>query len=67
MFRALRREKDFNFIESGQEALDFMAENNVDVIVSDMRMPGMDGATLLSKVSRKTPSHHTHHVDGPGG
>lgn len=37
MFRALRHEKDFHFVESGREALDFMAENT-DVIVSDMRM-----------------------------
>ncbi|MGD9949062.1 MAG: HDOD domain-containing protein [Desulfobulbus sp.] len=55
MFRALRHEKDFHFIESGQAALDFMAENKVDVIVSDMRMPGMDGATLLAKVQEEFP------------
>ncbi|MBM9614556.1 HDOD domain-containing protein [Desulfobulbus rhabdoformis] len=55
MFRTLRREKDFHFLESGQAALDFMAENNVDVIVSDMRMPGMDGASLLTKVQEEYP------------
>jgi len=32
-----------------------MAENNVDVIVSDMRMPGMDGASLLTKVQEEYP------------
>ena len=55
MFRALRHEKDFNFVESGRAALDFMAANNVDVIVSDMRMPGMDGATLLTIVQQQFP------------
>lgn len=55
MFRAFRHEKDFHFVESGQAALDFMAENIVDVIVSDMRMPGMDGATLLARVQQQFP------------
>ena len=55
MFRALRHEKDFHFVESGREALDFMAENKVDVIVSDMRMPGMDGASLLTMVQQQFP------------
>lgn len=55
MFRVLRQEKDFHFVESGRDALDFMAEHNVDVIVSDMRMPGMDGATLLTLVQEKFP------------
>jgi HD-like signal output (HDOD) protein len=55
MLRPLRHEKDFHFVESGQAALDFMAENKVDVIVSDMRMPGMDGATLLTKAQEQFP------------
>lgn len=55
MFRTLRQTIDFHFLESGREALDFMAENNVDIIVSDMRMPGMDGATLLTLVQEKHP------------
>ena len=55
MFRSLRQEIDFHFVESGRDALDFMAEHKVDVIVSDMRMPGMDGATLLTLVQEKYP------------
>ncbi|MGD9948099.1 MAG: HDOD domain-containing protein [Desulfobulbus sp.] len=55
MFRVLRHEHDFHFLESGQAALDFMAEHVVDVIVSDMRMPGMDGAKLLQRVQIEYP------------
>jgi len=55
MFRALRQEMDFHFVESGQDALDLMAEHAVDIVVSDMRMPGMDGAALLSLVQEKFP------------
>lgn len=55
MFRTMRHEKDFFFVESGQAALDLMNQQNVDVIVSDMRMPGMDGATLLTRVQEQYP------------
>ena len=38
------------FVESGRKALDILEQERVDVIVSDMRMPEMDGATLLTRV-----------------
>ncbi|MDE1948453.1 MAG: response regulator [Burkholderiales bacterium] len=37
------------------QALERLAEMPVDVIVSDMRMPGMDGAALLEQVHRRWP------------
>lgn len=37
----------------GSEALDLMRANDFDVVVSDMRMPGMDGAELLGEVHRR--------------
>ena len=40
---------------SGQEALDKFAEEHFDIIVSDMRMPGMDGATLLGEIEKLYP------------
>jgi HD-like signal output (HDOD) protein/CheY-like chemotaxis protein len=55
MLRFLRHEMDFHFVESGKEALAFMEAHHVDVIVSDMRMPGMDGAELLATVQEKFP------------
>jgi HD-like signal output (HDOD) protein len=47
---------DMHFVEGGDEALAFMNERHVDVVVSDMRMPGMDGAELLGKVRTISPS-----------
>ncbi|MCF7532970.1 HD domain-containing phosphohydrolase [Pseudomonas petrae] len=35
---------------SGEQALAIMAERNIDLIMSDARMPNMDGATLLARV-----------------
>lgn len=43
------------FAISGEEALKIMEENKIDVIISDMKMPGMDGTTLLSKVKEQFP------------
>lgn len=43
------------FANSAQEALIIMEEQNVDVIVTDMRMPGMDGLTLLKITKEKYP------------
>jgi len=43
------------FVQSGPAALDVLAREPIDVIVSDMRMPEMDGATLLKKVQELHP------------
>jgi HD-like signal output (HDOD) protein/ActR/RegA family two-component response regulator len=49
--RTMRDEWDLHFALSGAEALKLMSETHIDVIVSDIRMPGMDGAALLKQVS----------------
>lgn len=41
--------------ESGDEALELLAQHPVDLVVSDMRMPGMDGATLLTRIREGWP------------
>jgi signal transduction histidine kinase len=43
------------FVASGREALARLAEEPFHVIVADMRMPGMDGATLLQRVRQVAP------------
>ncbi len=40
---------------SGQEGLDLLKENDVDVIVSDQRMPGMTGVEFLRAVKTSYP------------
>jgi putative nucleotidyltransferase with HDIG domain len=55
MLRPLRQRWDMAFATSGLEALRMMEQRPCDVIVSDMRMPGMDGCQLLEEVERRCP------------
>jgi len=41
--------------ENGVEGLKTLANNNVDLIISDMRMPEMDGAEFLTKAAKQSP------------
>ena len=56
MLRGQRKIWDMNFAGGGAEALEILAERPFDVIVTDMRMPGIDGAELLSRVSQEYPN-----------
>lgn len=51
----MRGEWKMTFVPGGQQALEAMAQERVDVIVTDMMMPGMDGAQLLEQVTRLYP------------
>lgn len=55
LLRNLRGEWDMHFAESGSKALELMEIHTMDVVVSDMRMPGMSGAELLAKVRTLYP------------
>lgn len=55
LLRPMRREWEMCFAQGGAEALAILAEKKVDVLVSDMKMPGMDGAQLLEEVSNRYP------------
>jgi two-component system NtrC family sensor kinase len=41
--------------ESGDEAMKVLDNNEVHVVISDYRMPGMNGVELLSKIKEKYP------------
>jgi len=55
MLRSMRKEFKLEFSQGGREALEVMAEHDCDIIVSDMRMPGMDGSALLGQIKEKYP------------
>lgn len=56
MLRSLRHDWEMSFANSGKEALALMEETDFTVIISDMRMPEMDGAELLDAVAKRHPA-----------
>lgn len=49
--RMMRKESDrweAHFANSGEEAIDLLTNRKFDLLITDMKMPGVDGAGLLS-------------------
>jgi HD-like signal output (HDOD) protein/ActR/RegA family two-component response regulator len=55
MLRSQRDQWDVAFAQGGEVALAMLDAAPFDVVVSDMRMPGMDGAALLTCVRERYP------------
>lgn len=53
--RCQRHEWDMVFAEGGQAGLSEIQHGSFDVVVTDMRMPGLSGAELLGYVKEKQP------------
>jgi HD-like signal output (HDOD) protein/ActR/RegA family two-component response regulator len=51
-----RHRWDLVFVSGGDDALAALRAKPADVVVSDMRMPGMDGATLLNQIKLEFPA-----------
>ncbi|MDR3584124.1 MAG: response regulator [Desulfosporosinus sp.] len=55
MLWSLRDEWEMFFVEDGQSALNILQQHPIEVIISDMLMPGMDGAELMKQVWQRFP------------
>lgn len=55
MLHPMRAEWEAHFASGGKKALEMMAQSPFDIVVSDMRMPGMDGAQLLEEIINRHP------------
>jgi len=55
LFQPMSSEWDMAFVESPEKALEVMAKVPFDVVVTDMRMAGMNGVQLLEEVVKLFP------------
>jgi len=53
--RIKKRDVNVTGVESGEKALAFLNEHAVDVVVLDVRMPGMDGIETLRELKKRHP------------
>jgi HD-like signal output (HDOD) protein len=52
----MRQEWDMQFVDNAAAALETLEKEPYDAIISDMRMPMMDGADLLDQVKQRYPN-----------
>ena len=53
--RALRRTYDVMLAEDANRALNILSERSIDIVLSDIRMPGMNGMKLMRRVLVRFP------------
>jgi HD-like signal output (HDOD) protein/ActR/RegA family two-component response regulator len=50
-----RKDWDMYFATGGAQAIELMRESHFDVLVTDLRMPGIDGITLVARTRSESP------------
>ncbi|MUH71931.1 HD domain-containing phosphohydrolase [Psychrosphaera haliotis] len=53
--RVFRKDYAVDTFSEGEDALAALAETDYAIVISDMKMPGMDGATFLAKAKEVAP------------
>lgn len=53
--RMKRRQVDVNGVGSGEAALAWLETHDTDVVILDVRMPGMDGVETLREIKKRHP------------
>jgi CheY-like chemotaxis protein len=55
ILRPLRSELEASFAPGGREAIEILSEQSFDIVVSDIRMPMVDGSVVLSYTKARHP------------
>jgi len=62
--------KDYNFdtliAENGSDGLDLFAKNQPEIVLTDLRMPKIDGLEVLAKIRKKSPDTPVIIISGMG-
>src|SRR5690349_18888021 len=56
VFEPMRTEWHMEFVTSGADALTRMGQMGFDAVITDLKMPEMNGAELLEEVARRHPT-----------
>ncbi|MCJ7687519.1 MAG: response regulator, partial [Desulfobacteraceae bacterium] len=62
-----RRGYETTVAESGEEAIEILKESPQDVVILDIRMPGMDGHEALAQIKKIDPDVRVIMLTGHGG
>ena len=62
-----RRGYETTVAESGEEAIDILRKSPQDVVILDIRMPGMDGHEALTQIKKIAPDVQVIMLTGHGG
>ena len=54
-------------VSNGYEALNYLQQQEVNLIISDINMPEMNGITFLKELNRKFPHHNVIMITAYGG
>lgn len=50
-----KRQVEAQGVPGGREALEFLSQRSVDVVILDVRMPGMNGLEVLQEIKKRWP------------
>lgn len=64
--RFSKRNLDVHGVHSGEEALEYLDAHETDVVVLDVRMPGMDGLETLKEIRKRHPQVEVIMLTGHG-
>nr|WP_252381144.1 response regulator [Desulfovulcanus ferrireducens] len=53
--RLRRRNFDVQGVTSGEQALEYLTNDPMDIVILDVKMPGMDGISVLREIKRCFP------------